>query len=60
MDGENAEGDAVSYTVSQDKTSGLWYVHMKGYAYVPVFGTFRETKKEAKKLLKYYNQRSKK
>ena len=34
-----------NYTVSKDKESGLWYAHMKGYAYVPVFGSFGSKKK---------------
>lgn len=29
-----------NYTVSRDKVSGLWYAHMKGFNYVPVFGSF--------------------
>ena len=37
------------YTVSQEPKSGLWYVHMVGYSYIPCFGTFRKTKKNAQK-----------
>ena len=39
----------VGYTVSQDKASGLWYAHMEGYSYIPVFGSFSEKKSEAEK-----------
>ena len=31
------------YTVSKDSKTGLWYAHMVGYSYIPVFserGTF--------------------
>lgn len=31
---------APKYTVSKDGKSGLWYAHMVGFAYVPVFGSF--------------------
>lgn len=40
----------LSYTVSQDKDTHLWYAHMVGYPYVPVMserGTFHKTKKGA-------------
>lgn len=29
-----------NYTVSKDQDSGLWYAHMIGFDYVPVFGSF--------------------
>lgn len=29
-----------TYTVSKDKDSGLWYAHIVGLSYVPVFGSF--------------------
>ena len=35
------------YTVSQDKNSGLWYAHMIGFPYIPVFGSFSERKRTA-------------
>lgn len=37
----------MEYVVSQDKKSGLWYAHMEGYSYIPVFGSFSESKSEA-------------
>ena len=46
-------GDRVKdrvYTVSQDSKSGLWYVHMVGYSYIPCFGSFRTTKRAAQKI----------
>ncbi len=45
-------GDCVKdrvYTVSKDEKSGLWYVHMAGYSYIPCFGTFHKQKKSAQK-----------
>lgn len=42
-------------TVSKDSKSGLWYVHMKGYAYIPVSGSFSEKKSEAKEYAKMYS-----
>lgn len=38
------------YTVSQDPKSKLFYVHMAGYSYIPCFGTFCNTKKQAQKV----------
>lgn len=35
------------YVVSKDPKTGMWYVHLKGFSYVPVFGSFRHTKKAA-------------
>lgn len=43
------------YTVSKDSKSGLWYAHMKGYAYVPVSGSFSEKKSEAMEYAKMYS-----
>lgn len=43
------------YTVSKDNKSGLWYAHMKGYAYVPVCGSFSEKKSEAMEYAKMYS-----
>jgi len=43
------------YTVSKDSKSGLWYAHMKGYAYIPVFGSFSKKKSEAMEYAKMYN-----
>lgn len=43
------------YTVSQDKESGLWYAHMRGFPYVPYFGSFCEKKSEAMEYAKMCN-----
>ena len=43
------------YTVSKDSKSGLWYAHMKGYAYVPICGSFSEKKSEAMEYAKMYS-----
>lgn len=44
-----------AYVVSQDKKSGLYYIHTKGYAYIPVFGSFTEDKKAATKMAANYS-----
>lgn len=38
------------YEVSRDEKSGLYYIHTKGYPYIPVLGSFTEKKSEATKL----------
>lgn len=43
------------YVVSKDSKSGLWYAHMKGFAYIPVFGSFSEKRSEAMEYAKMYN-----
>lgn len=43
------------YTVSKEIKSGLWYAHMKGFAYIPVFGSFCEKKSDAMEYAKMYN-----
>lgn len=45
MGADRREQMTRNYTVSKYKDSGLWYAHMKGYAYVPVFGSFGSKKK---------------
>lgn len=35
----------IGYTVTQK--DGLWYAHMCGYSYIPVLGSFSESKKTA-------------
>ncbi len=35
----------IGYTVSQK--DGMWYAHMCGYSYIPVFGSFSESKRQA-------------
>jgi hypothetical protein len=37
------------YTVCFDEKSGLWYAHMVGYSWIPVFGSFG-TKQHATKF----------
>lgn len=44
-----------TYTVSQDRNSGLWYCHMKGFPYIPCFGSFCETKTDAMEYARMYN-----
>ena len=46
----------MSYVVSKDEKSGLWYVHLEGFAYIPVFGSFRKTKRAAQRIAKERNQ----
>lgn len=43
------------YKISKDQRSGLWYAHQKGYAYIPVGGSFSEKKSEAMEYAKMYN-----
>lgn len=43
------------YTMSKDIKSGLWYAHMKGFAYIPCFGSFCEKKSDAMEYAKMYN-----
>ena len=33
------------YVISQDKKSGAWYCHKRGYAYIPVFGSIGDKSK---------------
>lgn len=35
----------IGYTVSEK--DGMWYAHMTGYSYIPVLGSFSESKREA-------------
>lgn len=35
------------YTVSQDKESGQWYAHKAGFDWIPVLGTFSDTRRQA-------------
>ena len=44
------------YTVSRDEKSGLWYVHLEGFPYVPVFGSFCNTKRAAQRIARERNQ----
>ena len=38
-------GLGIGYTVSQK--DGIWYAHMCGYSYIPVSGSFSESKRQA-------------
>lgn len=40
----------MRYVVSKDQESGMWYVHLEGFAYVPVFGSFRKSKMAAQAI----------
>jgi hypothetical protein len=40
-------GLGIGYTVSEK--DGFWYAHMCGYSYIPVMGSFSESKAEAMK-----------
>lgn len=43
------------YIVSQDVKTGRWYCHVKGFPYVPCFGSICESKAEALEYAKMYN-----
>lgn len=43
------------YVISQDQKSGLWYCHMRGYPYIPVFGSIGD-KSKATKVKNMYNK----
>lgn len=38
------------YTVSKDTKSGLWYAHKAGFPWIPVFGSFRGSKRAAQRV----------
>ena len=44
-----------NYIVSQDRKTGLWYSHMRGYQHVPVSGSFSEKRRYAAEYAKMYN-----
>lgn len=44
-----------AYTVSQDTKSGMWYAHAKGFAYIPISGSFCEKKSDAREYAKMYD-----
>ena len=46
----------MKYVVGKDEKSGLWYVHLDGFPYVPVFGSFRKTKRAAQRIASERNQ----
>ena len=43
------------YIVSQDKKTGLYYAHQKGFDYIPVSGSFSKKRTEAMEYAKMYN-----
>lgn len=45
----------MAYTISQEKTTGLWYCHLEGFLYVPCMGSFCEKKSDAREYAKMYN-----
>ena len=45
----------TNYTVSKDKSSGMWYVHHRNYSYIPVVGSFSERKSDAMEYAKMMN-----
>lgn len=38
-----------TYIVSKDEKSGMWYAHMVGFSYIPVWGSFSKSKRKAQK-----------
>ena len=46
----------MRYVVSKDEKTGMWYVHLEGFAYVPVFGSFRKSKRAALAIARERNQ----
>lgn len=44
------------YEISQDKQSGAWYCHKKGYDYIPVFGSIGD-KRKAQRVCDLYNMK---
>ena len=49
-------GGPMRYVVSKDEKTGMWYVHLEGFAYVPVFGSFRKSKRAALAIARERNQ----
>lgn len=43
------------YIVSQDKKTGLYYAHQKGFSYIPISGSFSKKRTEAMEYAKMYN-----
>lgn len=46
----------IKYVVSKDDKTGLWYAHLSGYPYVPVFGSISESKSHAMKAARERNE----
>lgn len=47
----------AEYTVSQDKKSGAYYCHKKGFQNIPVFGSIGD-KSKALEICRLYNSTS--
>lgn len=45
----------LSYIVSKDTKSGMWYAHHRNCSNIPVSGSFSEKKSEAMEYAKMYN-----
>lgn len=45
----------MRYVVSKDQNSGMWYVHLEGFPYVPIFGSFRRSKRAADSIARERN-----
>ncbi len=45
----------MMYTVSQEPKTKMWYCHMRGFPYIPCFGSFCERKSDAMEYAKMYN-----
>ena len=43
------------YIVSQDKKTGLYYAHQKGFDHIPMSGSFSKKRTEAMEYAKMYN-----
>ena len=43
------------YTISQEKKSGAWYCHKRGFPYVPVLGSIGD-KAKAQKVCRLMNE----
>lgn len=43
------------YVVSFDPKAGMWYVHLEGFPYVPVFGSFTKSKRAAQRIARDRN-----
>ena len=46
----------MRYVISKDQKSGMWYVHLEGFAHVLVFGSFRKSKRAAQAIASERNQ----
>lgn len=45
----------MAYTISQEKSTGMWYCHAEGFPYIPCMGSFCEKKSDAREYAKMYN-----